>query len=94
MADQADRSWLMRKLENAIQRGFLRAYHQVRVDPARFLMQLRSAHGLPIRARRRLSTGPELLDSVAEETIRSGMRLAALQGADSAWAGSSLSFPT
>ena len=48
MADQVHRSWLMRKFESAIQRGFMRAYHQVRVDPARFLMQLRSAHRLPI----------------------------------------------
>jgi len=48
MADQVHRSWLMRKFESAIQRGFMRAYHQVRVDPARFLMHLRSAHSLPI----------------------------------------------
>jgi uncharacterized protein (DUF697 family) len=82
MADQAHRSWLMRKLENAIQRGFMRAYHQVRVDPARFLMQLRSAHGLPISGYDGVfQLDLRLLDSVAEETIHSGMNLAALQGA-------------
>ena len=82
MADPKRRSWLSRKLENAIQRGFMRAYHQVRVDPARFLMQLRSAHGLPISGYDGVfQLDLRLLDSVAEETIHSGMRLAALQGA-------------
>jgi uncharacterized protein (DUF697 family) len=82
MADQVHRSWLMRKLESAIQRGFLRAYRQVRVDPARFLMQLRSAHGLPISGYDGVfQLDLRLLDSVAEDTIHSGMRLAALQGA-------------
>ena len=82
MADPKRRSWLSRKLENAIQRGFMRAYHQVRVDPARFLMQLRSAHGLPISGYDGVfQLDLRQLDSVAEETIHSGMRLAALQGA-------------
>jgi uncharacterized protein (DUF697 family) len=82
MADQAHRSWLMRKFENAIQRGFMRAYHQVRVDPGRFLMQLRSAHGLPISGYDGVfQLDLRLLDRVAEETIHSGMNLAALQGA-------------
>jgi uncharacterized protein (DUF697 family) len=82
MAEHAQRSWLMRKFENAIQRGFMRAYQQVRVDPARFLMQLRSAHGLPISGYDGVfQLDLRLLDSVAEETIRSGMNLAALQGA-------------
>lgn len=82
MADPKRRSWLSRKLETAIQRGFMRAYHQVRVDPARFLMQLRSAHGLPISGYEGVfQLDLRLLDNVAEETIHSGMRLAALQGA-------------
>ncbi len=82
MADQAQRSWLARKLESAIRRGFMRAYHQVRVDPARFLMQLRSAHGLPISGYEGVfQVDLRLLDSVAEETIHNSMRLAAFQGA-------------
>jgi len=82
MAELAHRSWLMRRLENAIQRGFMRAYHQVRVDPARFLMQLRSAHRLPISGYDGVfQLDLRLLDSVAEETIHSSMNLAALQGA-------------
>src|SRR5258708_16753764 len=82
MPDQAHRSWLMRKFENAIQRGVVRAYDQVCVDPARFLMHLRSAHSLPISSYEGVfQLDLRLLDSVAEETIHSGMHLAALQGA-------------
>ena len=82
MGDPVRSSWLSRKLESAIRRGFLRAYHQVQVDPARFLMQLRSAHGLPISGYGGVfEVDMRLLDQVAEETIHSGMRVAALQGA-------------
>ena len=82
MADQVQSSWLRRKVQSAIQRGFLRAYHGVRVDPANFLTQLRSAHGLQIASYQDVfQLDLRLLDKVAEETIRSGMRLAAAQGA-------------
>jgi uncharacterized protein (DUF697 family) len=82
MADQVQRSWLARKLESAIRGGFLRAYHHVRVDPARFLMQLRSAHGLPVSGYEGMfQLDLRMLDRVAEETIHSGMRMAAMQGA-------------
>lgn len=82
MADQGRRSWVVRKFEGAIQRGFMGAYHQVRVDPRRFLTQLRSAHHLPISTYEDvLQLDLRMLDRVADETIHSGMRLAALQGA-------------
>ena len=82
MADQVRRSWLALKLESAIQKGFLRAYHSVRVDPARFLAQLRSAHNLPVQGYADMFRQDlRQLDRVAEETIRSGMKLAALEGA-------------
>ena len=48
MAEQMQSSWLMRKVEGAIRNAFMRAYGHVKVDPARFLMQLRAAHRLPI----------------------------------------------
>ena len=82
MADQVQRSWLARKLEKAIQSGFLRAYQHVRVDPARFLMQLRSAHSVPVTSFAGMfQMDLRRLDRIADETIHSGMRLAALQGA-------------
>jgi len=82
MADQVRRSWVSRKIEGAIQKGFLRAYHSVRVDPAKFLDQLRSAHGLPVNGfgdMFRLDL--RQLDQIADETVRSGMKMAAMQGA-------------
>ena len=82
MADQVRRSWLARKLESAIQKGFLRAYHSVRVDPTRFLAQLRSAHHLPVNGYPDMfRLDVRQLDSIADETVRSGMKLAALEGA-------------
>ena len=47
MADEK-KSWLRRRVEGAIRGGLTRAYDTVKVDPARFLMQLRVAHGLPL----------------------------------------------
>ncbi len=82
MADQVRRSWLARKLEGAIQKGFLRAYHTVRVDPARFLAQLCSAHHLPVNGYPDMfRLDMRQLDSIADETVHSGMKLAALEGA-------------
>lgn len=82
MAEQVQSSWLGRKVEGAIRKAFMRAYDRVKVDPARFLMQLRAAHGLPISSYQGVfSLDLRQLDRVAEDTIASGMRLAALQGA-------------
>ena len=82
MADQVRRSWLARRLQGAIQKGFLRAYHGVRVDPARFLAQLRTAHNLPVNDFADMfRLDLRQLDNIADETIRSGMKLAALEGA-------------
>ena len=44
------RSWLRRRVESAIRGGLTRAYDTVKVDPDRFLMQLRVAHDLPAGA--------------------------------------------
>jgi uncharacterized protein (DUF697 family) len=82
MAEQMQSSWLRRKVEVTIRNAFMRAYGHVKVDPARFLMQLRAAHRLPISNYQGVfALDLRLLDRVAEDTISSGMRLAALQGA-------------
>lgn len=79
---QEKKSWLRRSVENAIQRGFTRAYETVRVDPERFLFQLRAAYGLPIATFRGVySVEMSRLDDVAESVIRGGMKLAAAEGA-------------
>jgi len=76
------RSWLRRRVEGAIRGGLTRAYDTVKVDPDRFLMQLRIAHDLPLATFHGVYTLPvERLDDVAENVIRGGMKLAAAEGA-------------
>ena len=78
----AKKSWLRSRAEAAITKGLTRAYETVKVDPDRFLMQLRIAYGVPIASFRGVySVEMEKLDDVAESIIRSGMKLAALEGA-------------
>ena len=82
MPEGEKKSWLLRRVEGAIRGGLTRAYETVRVDPARFLMQLRAAYGLPIASLRGVHTlQVGQLDVVAESVIRSGMKLAAVEGA-------------
>ncbi len=47
MSDE-NKGWLRRRVEDAIRRGLTNAYETVRVDPERFLVQLRAAYDLPI----------------------------------------------
>lgn len=76
------RSWLRRRAERALQGGLTRAYHGVRVDPAKFLMQLRVAYRVPISGYHGVySLELYELDTVAQSIIRSGMKLAAVEGA-------------
>jgi len=82
MLEAQKKSWLRRRVESAIGGGLTRAYETVRVDPDRFLIQLRIAHGLPIASFRGVYTLPvEQLDGVATSVIRAGMKLAAAEGA-------------
>jgi hypothetical protein len=77
-----NKSWMRRRVEGAIRRGLTRTYDTIRVDPGRFLMQLRVAHGLPLATFRGVYTLPvERLDDVAESVIRAGMKLAGAEGA-------------
>jgi hypothetical protein len=76
------KSWLRRRVEGAIRGGLTRAYGTIRVDPSRFLMQLRVAHGLPLATFHGVYTlSIDRLDDVAESVIRGGMKLAAAEGA-------------
>src|SRR3984885_15762160 len=69
-------SWLRRRVEGAIRGGLTRTYETIRVDPARFLMQLRVAHGLPLATFHGVYTLPiERLDDVAESVIRGAMKM-------------------
>ncbi len=82
MLAQIHKSWLRRRVEGAILRGFQRAYQTVRVNPANFLLQLRAAYGLPITSFQGVySVEIGLLDDLAARVVRSGMKMAAAEGA-------------
>ncbi len=82
MPETEKKSWLRRRAEGAIRGGLTRAYETVRVDPVRFLMQLRVAYELPIATFRGVyKVDIARLDDVAESVIRSAMKLAAVEGA-------------
>jgi hypothetical protein len=81
MADER-KSWLRRRAEEAIRSGLTRAYQTVRVEPERFLFQLRAAYGLPISTFQGVySVNITRLDDVAESVIRAATKLAAAEGA-------------
>jgi len=81
MAEE-QKSWLRRRVESGMVRGLTRAYSTVRVDPDKFLMQLRAAYRMPISGYHgvySLEIGE--IDVVADSVIRSGMKVAAVEGA-------------
>jgi hypothetical protein len=82
MTEQIRKSWLRRKVENALQRGFQRAYETVKVNPSKFLRQLQTVYGIPVTSFHGLySVEMSVLDDLAERVIRSGMKVAAAEGA-------------
>src|SRR5580658_11061785 len=82
MAEQLTKSWLRRRVENGLRSGFQHAYETVKVNPNRFLLQLRTAYGVPINSFQGIySVDIGVLDDLANGVIRSGMKLAAAEGA-------------
>ncbi len=82
MADVKSKSWLRGRVEKTLAKGLTRAYSTVQVDPEKFLLQLRTAYRLPISGYHgtySLEMGE--LDGVADDIVRSGMKLAAVEGA-------------
>jgi hypothetical protein len=69
-------------VEKALVKGLTRAYSTVQVNPDKFLLQLRTAYRMPISGYHgvySLEIGE--IDRVADDLIRSGMKLAAAEGA-------------
>ena len=82
MTDEARKSWIRKKVEKAIGRAFTKAYETVKVDPEKFLLQLRAAYGLPISTFHGVySIEVGQLDNLADLIIRGGMKAAAAEGA-------------
>ena len=76
------KTWLRLRIEDGLRRGLTQAYESVKVDPRNFLVQLRTSYGLPISTYDGVFTIPEeQLDLVAIDVIRSGMKMAAVEGA-------------
>ncbi len=66
----------------ALTKGLTRAYETVRVDPEKFLLQLRAAYRVPISGYHGVySLDVRELDIVADSIIRGGMKMAAVEGA-------------
>jgi hypothetical protein len=82
MADAESKSWLRRRVEKTLIKGLTRAYSTVQVNPERFLVQLRAAYRMPISGYHGIySLEMGEIDAVANDIIRSGMKLAAVEGA-------------
>jgi hypothetical protein len=76
------KSWLRRRVETGMVKGLTRAYSTVRVDPDKFLMQLRAAYRVPISGYHGMySLEIGEVDAVADSIIRAGMKMAAVEGA-------------
>src|SRR6266513_1116344 len=81
MAGQG-KSWLRRRVEAGLAGGLTRAHSTVRVDPDKFLLQRRAGYRMPISGYHgvySLEIGES--DVVADSVIRSGMKIAAVEGA-------------
>ena len=82
MTEEARKSWMRRRVEKAVGRAFTKAYETVKVDPGKFLLQLRTAYGLPISTFHGVySIEVGHLDNLAQQIIRGGMKAAAAEGA-------------
>jgi EcsC protein family len=82
MAERIQKSWARKHVEEALVHGFQRAYHTVKVEPDRFLLQLRAAYDLPITSFDGVYFVEfDVIDSLAERIVRSGMKIAAIEGA-------------
>jgi hypothetical protein len=74
-------SWIRRRVESALTSGLERAYKTVKVDPQHFLDELRIGHELPVRTIHDMRALPaEVLDDLADQTIATSMKLAAMEG--------------
>lgn len=73
---------MRRRVEAGVSKGLNRAYTTVRVDPDKFLLQLRAGYRVPISGYHGVfSLEIHELDVVAESIIRGGMKMAAVEGA-------------
>jgi EcsC protein family len=81
MATAENHSWITRRVQEAIHDGLSRAYDTLKVDAERYLLHLRRAHGLPVESFGQIyRIHLDVLDTIADQTITAGMKLAAAEG--------------
>ena len=82
MTEIQRKPWFRGRVETALMRGLTRAYSTVQVDHDKFLLQVRAAYRLPISSYQGVySLHVSELDAVADSIVRSGMKIAAVEGA-------------
>lgn len=75
-------TWLTRRVRGAIQAGLSGVYNNVRVDPAKYLIYLRQAYGLPIQSFREMHGVPlPVIDYLSEKTMLASMKFGLAEGA-------------
>jgi hypothetical protein len=76
------KSWFRRRVESGLAKGLTHAYETVKVNPDKFLIQLRAAYDLPVTSFKGMqSVDVGQLDDVAASILRSSTKMAAIQGA-------------
>jgi hypothetical protein len=82
MTEIQRKPWFRGRVETAFMKGLTRAYSTVQVDHDKFLLQVRAAYRLPISSYQGVySLDVSELDTVADSIVRSGMKIAAVEGA-------------
>src|ERR1700730_15828786 len=82
MTEIQRKPWFRGRVETALMKGLTRAYSTVQVDHEKFLLQVRAAYRLPISSYQGVySLCVSERDAVADSIVRSGMKIAAVEGA-------------
>jgi uncharacterized protein (DUF697 family) len=82
MKSKTDGSRLSRLFSGSARAGFLRAYQRIRINDRKYLRHLQRAHHLPINSFQDVfRLGPGVLNPIADGTISSSAKFAALEGA-------------
>lgn len=81
MVYRRQRSFVSRALSRSASIAFQQAYRQVRVDPEKYLKQVRRKHRLPVQSWKEMFyLGPEVITPIADRTIAGASKAAALEG--------------
>lgn len=81
MARESENRFSLKLLQPAVLASLRKGYIRVRVDPEKYLNQVQRAYRLPIRSwSEMILLGPEVVDPIANRTIASVTRMAALEG--------------